>query len=398
MFDVEGKIKALTALKDYEKTQLEYKIDALISKKSKLKKTLDDLKPRVTENLASTRDLQRYRTTKLKLHGTSNKLNKLQNKLKNLIHDIENGKLKLCFGTKSLYDKQYRLEENGFKTHIAWYNRFIKNRDKNISYLGSSDETQGNQLFQLTFNETNEDFNVKVRKENNYVSDSKYIKTCCDFKYQKEHLKTMLKGGYPLTYRIKRVNNKWYLQVIITIKTNPLACKTESKEGVIGLDYNEGFIELCETNKQGNIVRLEHIDMHYKGLNNKAKSEIREVVSKICGKAIATKKDIVIEDLNFNKTKGKTITATSKSGKKYNRMISQLDYSRYKETFENTCFRLNIGLKKVNPYNTSKIGKQKYAYLLKLNTHQAASYVIARRGQGFKDELKSEKVSKKISN
>ena len=35
---------------------------------------------------------------------------------------------------------------------------------------------------------------------------------------------------------------------------------------------------------------------------------------------------------------------------------------------------------------TTKIGKQKYSSNKKLSTHQAASYVIARRGQGFKDK------------
>ena len=39
----------------------------------------------------------------------------------------------------------------------------------------------------------------------------------------------------------------------------------------------------------------------------------------------------------------------------------------------------------------SKIGKQKYSNRMKLTTHQAAAYVIARRYQGFKDNLKQTK-------
>ena len=41
----------------------------------------------------------------------------------------------------------------------------------------------------------------------------------------------------------------------------------------------------------------------------------------------------------------------------------------------------------INPKNTSKIGEQKYSYCMKLTTHQAAAYVIARRYQGFSDNL-----------
>lgn len=43
----------------------------------------------------------------------------------------------------------------------------------------------------------------------------------------------------------------------------------------------------------------------------------------------------------------------------------------------------------VNPKNTSKIGKQKYSERMKLSAHQSASYVIARKGQGFVDKLAS---------
>ena len=43
----------------------------------------------------------------------------------------------------------------------------------------------------------------------------------------------------------------------------------------------------------------------------------------------------------------------------------------------------------VNPRNTSKIGKQKYSDRMKLSAHQAASFVIARKGQGFVDKLVS---------
>ena len=42
-------------------------------------------------------------------------------------------------------------------------------------------------------------------------------------------------------------------------------------------------------------------------------------------------------------------------------------------------------LTKVNPAYTSYIGKTKYANSMKLNSHTAASFVIARRGLGFKD-------------
>lgn len=69
-------------------------------------------------------------------------------------------------------------------------------------------------------------------------------------------------------------------------------------------------------------------------------------------------KDIVIEDLDFKKTKAETEEAKSDRGKAYNKMIHLFDYSRYKSTFENCCYLRNVGLIKVNPAYTSKIASQ----------------------------------------
>ena len=74
------------------------------------------------------------------------------------------------------------------------------------------------------------------------------------------------------------------------------------------------------------------------------------------------------------------------NGKAYNQMLHLFDYRRYIDTMGNACHRMHICLTMVKAYDTSKIGKKKYCEKKKLNVHQAASYVIARRGQGFFDK------------
>ena len=152
------------------------------------------------------------------------------------------------------------------------------------------------------------------------------------------------------------------------------------------MDYNDGFIELAETNETGNLVYLEHFDLKFHGTGDSATSEIRNVVSEIVNYAILTGKDIVIEDLDFRKTKSETDEAKSEGGKDYNRMIHAFDYSRYKKSFENCCFRRDVNLIEVNPAYTSKTAEQKYCDRKKLVIHQGAAYVIARRGQGYVDK------------
>ena len=67
-------------------------------------------------------------------------------------------------------------------------------------------------------------------------------------------------------------------------------------------------------------------------------------------------------------------------------MLHTLPYSMYSQIIENLTFNKNIELIKVNPYNTSKIAKQKFCNKMKLNIHAGASYVIARRGMGLTDK------------
>ena len=95
----------------------------------------------------------------------------------------------------------------------------------------------------------------------------------------------------------------------------------------------------------------------------------------------------MIEKLEFQQTKARQTKAKSQKEKNYNRMLHKFDYSRYQTVLENGSHRKKVEVIKVNPKNTSKIGKQKYSERMKLNVHQAASYVIARRGQGYQDKL-----------
>jgi hypothetical protein len=57
------------------------------------------------------------------------------------------------------------------------------------------------------------------------------------------------------------------------------------------------------------------------------------------------------------------------------------------ESIERKAKKCGVALKKVNPAYTSVIGKYKYATSLGLNFHQAAAFVIARRGLGFRERI-----------
>ena len=112
-----------------------------------------------------------------------------------------------------------------------------------------------------------------------------------------------------------------------------------------------------------------------------------KIIKQISFEAKAKGKTVVAERLKFTSTKAKMVGAYSKRGKEYNRMLSSLDYRRFREALISRCYKDGVNLVFVNPKDTTKIGKQKYAKQRSLNSHAAAAFVIARRGSGFKDVL-----------
>lgn len=414
IFEVQGMMNSYMELKKTELRNLETKISSRETRISEIKGKLDVLKPLMARNIRFEKNVRKYHSLKHSLYWQKNRLNKMKQSANRLRYQIEKKIYSLCFGSKKEFSKQFRLNENGYRSHEGWHNDFVKHRDKNILYVGASNEKYGNQMFQMTYNPKNTDniigdtFSIKVRKENVFCkdkSDEYIVLNNLPFKYRKQELRSILKKydrnedyNSPLTYRFHRDGNKWYLQVMFKVfYDDEYESRTTSKYGTIGLDYNDGFIEMTETDESGNIVAQEHYELKYHGTGNTAETEIRQVISRIVNRAEQHCKDIGAEDLDFKRTKASQLASVKNKGRNYNRMLHKFDYSRYKDTLRDICFNHRVRLTLVNPKNTSKIGKEKYADTRKMTVHQAASYVIARKAQGFNDELKSNKAAKKTA-
>ena len=386
LFDMQGRIKAYKELKNTELQELSNKLDAVDAKIEAEKKTVDEMKPSAAKNALSEEDLQKYRTAKKNLYYLKNKKNRLTQKQAVLAKQIEEGYVSICFGTKDFFSKQHRLEENGFRSHTGWHNAFAKKRDSGIFFLGSGDEKCGNQILQLRYDESNKEFKMFLLKDKEYRteagrSNAVIVVDHIAFPYMQTELQAAIQNKQPVTYRISKKHNRWYLTAMFSVEV-PL--QTFNVNGVYGVDYNNGFLEVVETNDSGNMIFADHIPLNFHGTGDKAETELKEKLSKFVRLARDHQKDIIIENLDFTKKKSKTLPGKRKQGKQYNKMIHAFDYSRYTFWMENLCSKYGVGLKKVNPAYTSKIGKEKYAGLRKLTVHRAAAFVIARRGQGFK--------------
>ena len=386
-----GQLKAIKELKKLEMNQLSHKITMIQKQITKFSDDISKLKNKVILNKVSKQELVKYRKLKQNIWQKKQRLNRMKQKLQQYQRLIRKDYYSICWGSKKLFKAQYHLKENGFKSHVGWLNTFRRKRDSQINFIGCHSEPCGNQNCQITYHSVSDTFSLKIRKDKEATEDKNdkfIIISDLNFKYQKDKLVEVIsERRTPFTFRILRRNSKWYVQVIFTWLQKKDEIINQTKYGTIGLDYNDGFISFSETDYYGNLINLKHFSLHYHGTGNKANSEIQEVLSKIVKIAKGKKKPIVIEDLDFKNTKSKTTKAYGKKGKQYNKMIHAFDYSRYKERLSNVCYRNQIGLIYVNAAYTSLIGISKHASRMKLNRHQAASYVIARKGQGYIDKL-----------
>lgn len=381
-YDMQGRIKAHLELKKTEQKELQAKLSALDKKIQKLEKEACKLKSLAACNELTEDELVGYRNLKTSLYHKKNRRNCYAQKLDSLSWQIKRKDVSLCFGTKKMLDKQNRLPENGYRSHGQWLRDFRGKRDCGICFLGSGDESFGNQVLQLR-PAGDGSFTMVLFRDKPYRDGhlKQVILLGIRFPYMQAELESAIQNHKPVTYRILRKGRRWYLAAMFAMDT---LVTTGKSGGVIGADYNDGFIECVETDVSGNMASAWHTALQYHGAGNKAESELKGAVSSLVRHARDIGKDIVVEDLDFRKKKAGQLKG---GNTQYNRMLHAFDYHRYLFWLENLCAKYGVGFHKVDPAYTSKIGKQKYAGSRKLTVHRAAAWVIARREQGFHDKL-----------
>ena len=131
----------------------------------------------------------------------------------------------------------------------------------------------------------------------------------------------------------------------------------------------------------GNIVLIKKYPIHKENSKNKRNEELYQLAIEIMGYCKSKKKSLVVEDLNFKQLKTRMLYRP----KKQNKTLSSFAYKKILEKLERKCLMNEVDVIKVDPKNTSKIGKEKYTKIKGLSVHYCAAYVINRRGMGFVD-------------
>ena len=339
-------LRLSTAAGEYLHSTYDDKITKILKKIFKAKKIINNPK-----------------TKKHRVKRQKTKLFWLEMKKNRLIQLKNNGpKPVLTFGTKKLLKRSKEL--------------FLDKRDNQITYLGDKNEYLGNQQFKLFYDKKHNKFMYKIRLENQYINDSKYIYgefIIRDNIAKKEILKTLsTPKSNPLSFRLIKKGEHLYLQIMYRTGSE---LRTRYSHGVLSVDFNKGFIMVSEIDENGKLLNIDRMNYIHEGTAGATKNSMLHLVKDLVDLAVQSGKDIVIEDLkSLNKRKSEKTQR-----KHYNRMINTLKFSKFRRLLETRCNKCGVTLLLINPYNTSKIASNKYCYNIKLNIHSAASYVIARR-------------------
>jgi len=342
------------------------------------------------------------------LQKITSKIEKLQYEINNKIY---NG---IVFGGKKLFKEQFKENINFDTWQEKWHNR-----GNEFECGGSKSENYGNQQFQLKFSKTIKnkhyfDLHVNVPYQlrekygsvyilkniyfprgndilkQNHDNNVAYFKDLNNYNNLKKKLEKENKSITGLqkpniddyycdtvSFLIKKhYNGKIGIHASMPRKIKQVI--TEDRKGVIGIDINYDNISLSEINHLGKLLYSKVYKFNF-GSNNKSgyrEQMINKAIKEIVLYAKEKKKHLVIENLDFFKTKMKQL---KKIDKKYNRMLHSLAYAKIKERIRINCLLQGVVSKTVDAAYTSMLGKTLYTKKYGISVHQAAAYVIARR-------------------
>ncbi|KKM20299.1 hypothetical protein LCGC14_1646880 [marine sediment metagenome] len=398
-----GMWNELKALIDSNMSNKKNHIEDLKKKIASTKKTIAKIKKQRISPKNKT--IEKFKKQKLnrreKIRNLKIKLCNQERKLKGWQQDLKDKKVRVTFGTNKLFKAQYYLEENKFKDHKDWRKAWNHARNNQFYLLGSHDESWGNSNCQMTEN-SDGTFDVELTIPLALVKEygkKLYFKNV-SFGYGCEALSAAVTAneerkaipvknkeerkekGHSITYRFRKDDKgRWMLYAMLDIP-NPDIVSRHYKYGVIGVDINQDHWAIVETDRFGNPIKFGSIPcVTYGKSSDQSIAIIGEASKELNEWAIATKKPIVLENLDFKKKKRQLAEYSPEKA----RQLSSFAYSAILRIIQSRAYQFGIETFKVNPAFTSIIGRLKFADRYNLSVHQGAALAIGRRKMGFSE-------------
>jgi IS605 OrfB family transposase len=288
---------------------------------------------------------------------------------------------KVIFGGRSLFDKLKKRHING-KAYKKLKQEWQERRKGNLYSRGDrSKKGNLNMRIEIYGNGARLRINVGEKK---YA----YARIQAGWKKGKSReglLQAISTCGEPYSVELKLKNGKVY--AYFTIEEYFPEVVVTKENGVIGIDINAypNHIAWAEADVNGQLVSYGKIPMPHLASGNSNKREYFrwQYAHEVVRLAEEKKKAIVIERLDI-RDKGKR---GDFSGRKLRRIRHNFSYRSLLDKVKILAQRKGIQVIEVNPAYTSVIGLLKYTPQYMISKDVAASYVIARRGLGLKEQI-----------
>jgi IS605 OrfB family transposase len=184
----------------------------------------------------------------------------------------------------------------------------------------------------------------------------------------------------------KDQHGRKYLLIKATITKDFTHLNEYTGDGVIAVDMNLDNLSWSELDAAGNYIRGGIIRFD---LSGKKSHQIDDLLGRACSRVVRhcveARKPLVMEKLDLRKKKA----GLGYGKKKAHSGTCMFAYSKMSSFLTNKAYWNDTGVLTVNPAYTSQIGKMKYLHRMRSSVHQAASYVIGRRGMGFHEKIPS---------
>ena len=344
------------------------------------------------------------------VHHKRRRLANLRHRLSALEVDISVGRVRLCFGSKRLWQKQHHLADNGYADHEEWLSDWRDSRSDEFFVLGSRDETAGCQLCVLNVADDGA-LTLRLRMPDSlaerhgkyllienvrfaYGHDQVLAALQSNAEYtrcRREHGEKAARStelGQAISYRFKRDGRGW--RVFVTTRMMDVPVVTDRRRGAIGVDLNADHLAVAETDASGNCLNAWRVPLvTYGKSTHQAEALIGDAVAGVVEYARDVGKPIVIERLDFRQKKA----VLEGESRRYSRMLSSFSYGKVKAYFLSRGYREGVEVHQVNPAYSSVIGRVKFMERYGLSVHQAAALVLARRLLGCSERIPRRRVA-----
>jgi len=307
----------------------------------------------------------------------------LEHRLAQLRADEAGGRVRLCFGSRKLFRRQYALAENGYRSHADWLREWRAARAHQFLVLGSKDETSGCQGCVATVDPQGA-VSLRLRLPNALAAEHEQYLRIPDLRFPYGHEAVVAAVGRTrapnaatreaLSWRFLRDAKGW--RVLATVSVPPGAQRSVDGIGVVAVDLNATHVAVTDVDRFGNPVGAFSVPCATRGKTRpQAQALIGDAVRQVMTFACAQQKPLVAERLDFERKKA----ALEGRGRRYARRLSAFAYATFYAVLHARCYDAGIALHPVNPAYTSVIGTSKFMERYGLSRHHAAALCIGRR-------------------